>query len=79
MQQKAGVATAAQLQELGLVTQQLLNVSTGYAALSRGVGLAADAIRNGIGGAAQLVVDQLQGIDRNARLATESIGKICRV
>lgn len=76
MQQKAGVATAAQLQELGLVTQQLLNVSTGYAALSRGVNLAADAIRNGIGGAAQLVVDQLQGIDRNARLATESIGKI---
>jgi len=76
MQQKAGVATAAQLQELGLVTQQLLNVSTGYAALSRGVGLAADAIRNGIGGAAQLVVDQLQGIDRNARLATESVGKI---
>lgn len=76
MQQKAGVATAAQLQELGLVTQQLLNVSTGYAALSRGVNLAADAIRNGIGGAAQLVVDQLQGIDRNARLATESIAKI---
>ncbi|MBA0430606.1 MULTISPECIES: phage tail length tape measure family protein [Stenotrophomonas] len=76
MQQKAGVATAAQLQELGLVTQQLLLVSTGYAALSRGVNLAADAIRNGIGGAAQLVVDQLQGIDRNARLATDSIGKI---
>ncbi|MCU1140691.1 Laminin subunit alpha-2 [Stenotrophomonas maltophilia] len=76
MQQKAGVATAAQLQELGLVTQQLLNVSTGYAALSRGANLAADAIRNGIGGAAQLVVDQLQGIDRNARLATESIAKI---
>ncbi|WP_242890229.1 Laminin subunit alpha-2 [Stenotrophomonas maltophilia] len=76
MQQKAGVATAAQLQELGLVTQQLLAVSTGYAGLSKAVNIAADAMKSGIGGAAQLVVEQLQGVQSNARLATDSISKM---
>ncbi|HEL7888761.1 TPA: Laminin subunit alpha-2 [Stenotrophomonas maltophilia] len=76
MQQKAGVATAAQLQELGLVTQQLLVVSTGYAGLSKAVNIAADAMKSGIGGAAQLVVEQLQGVQSNARLATDSISKM---
>ncbi|WP_423177400.1 MULTISPECIES: Laminin subunit alpha-2 [unclassified Stenotrophomonas] len=76
MQQKAGVATAEQLQQLGQVTQKLLEVSTGFAALRGGVQTAADALKNGIGPAAQLVVQQLAGIDGNAKLAKESIGKV---
>lgn len=76
MQQKAGVATAEQLQQLGLVTQKLLEVSTGFASLRGGVQTAADALMNGIGPAAQLVVQQLAGIDGNAKLAKESIGKV---
>lgn len=76
MQQKAGVATAEQLQQLGLVTQKLLEVSTGFASLRGGVQTAADALTNGIGPAAQLVVQQLAGIDGNAKLAKESIGKV---
>lgn len=76
MQQKAGVATAEQLQQLGQVTQKLLEVSTGFAALRGGVQTAADALKNGIGPAAQLVVQQLAGIEGNAKLAKESIGKV---
>ncbi|MCR1803937.1 Laminin subunit alpha-2 [Stenotrophomonas geniculata] len=76
MQQKAGVATAEQLQQLGLVTQKLLEVSTGFASLRAGVQTAADALTNGIGPAAQLVVQQLAGIDGSAKLAKESIGKV---
>ncbi len=76
MQQKAGVATAEQLQQLGQVTQKLLEVSTGFASLRGGVQTAADALTNGIGPAAQLVVQQLAGIDGNAKLAKESIGKV---
>lgn len=76
MQQKSGMATAEQLQQLGQVTQQLLDVSTGFAALRTGVQTAADAIKNGIGGAAQQVVTQLDGIDSNAKLANESIRKM---
>lgn len=76
MQQKAGVATAEQLQQLGLVTQKLLEVSTGFASLRGGVQTAADALTNGIGPAAQLVVQQLAGIDGNAKLAKESISKV---
>lgn len=76
MQQKAGTATAEQLQQLGQVTQRLLDVSTGFAALSSGSRTAADSLKTGIGGAAQLVVGQLEGIEGNAKLATESIGKL---
>lgn len=76
MQQKAGVATAEQLQQLGQVTQRLLDVSTGFASLRTGVKTAADALSNGIGGAAQQVVAQLDGIDGNAKLAAESIRKM---
>lgn len=76
MQQKSGMATAEQLQQLGQVTQQLLDVSTGFAALRTGVQTAADAMKNGIGGAAQQVVTQLEGIDSNAKLANESIRKM---
>ncbi|WP_447900719.1 Laminin subunit alpha-2 [Stenotrophomonas sepilia] len=76
MQQKAGVATAEQLQQLGQVTQRLLDVSTGFASLQTGVKTAADALSNGIGGAAQQVVAQLEGIDGNAKLAAESIRKM---
>lgn len=76
MQQKAGVATAEQLQQLGQVTQKLLDVSTGFASLRDGVRTAADALTNGIGPAAQLVAQQLAGIDGNAKLAKESIGNV---
>lgn len=76
MQQKSGMATAEQLQQLGQVTQQLLDVSTGFAALRTGVQTAADAMKNGIGGAAQQVVTQLEGIGSNAKLANESIQKM---
>nr|DAH88552.1 MAG TPA: tail tape measure [Caudoviricetes sp.] len=76
MQQKAGVATAEQLQQLGQVTQRLLDVSTGFASLQTGVKTAGDALSNGIGGAAQQVVAQLEGIDGNAKLAAESIRKM---
>ncbi|MRI44284.1 Laminin subunit alpha-2 [Stenotrophomonas sp. MH181796] len=76
MQKKSGMATAEQLQQLGQVTQQLLDVSTGFAALRTAVRTASDAMKNGIGGAAQLVVQQLEGIDGNAKLAAESIRKM---
>ncbi|WP_445683792.1 Laminin subunit alpha-2 [Stenotrophomonas pavanii] len=76
MQQKASVATAEQLQQLGQVTQRLLDVSTGFASLRTGVKTASDALANGIGGAAQQVVAQLNGIDGNAKLAAESIRKM---
>ncbi|WP_049400513.1 phage tail length tape measure family protein [Stenotrophomonas maltophilia] len=76
MQQKAGVATAEQLQELGQVSARLLEVSTGFAAMAKGAKTAADSLKNGIGGAAQLVVQQLEGIEGNAKLAKESIGKV---
>ncbi|HDS0948658.1 TPA: phage tail length tape measure family protein [Stenotrophomonas maltophilia] len=76
MEQKSGLATAEQLQQLGQVTQRLLDVSTGFASLTRGAREAADGLRNGIGGAAQQVVGQLEGIEGNAKLATESIGKL---
>jgi len=76
MQQKTRMATAEQLQQLGQVTQQLLDVSTGFAALRTGVETAANALKNGIGGAAQQVVTQLEGIDSNAKLANESIRKM---
>lgn len=76
MEQKSGLASAEQLQQLGQVTQRLLDVSNGFASLTRGAREAADGLRNGIGGAAQQVVGQLQGIEGNAKLATESIGKL---
>lgn len=76
MQKKAGVATAEQLQELEKVTLRLSDVSTGFAAMSKGAQTAADALKNGIGGAAQLVVQQLEGIEGNAKLAKDSIGKV---
>lgn len=76
MQQKVGLATAEELQDLGRITSRLLEVSTGFAAMAKGAQTAADALRSGIGGAAQLVVEELQGIDSNARLANESIGKL---
>lgn len=76
MQKKAGVATAEQLQELESVTTRLLDVSTGFAAMAMGAQTAADAMKNGIGGAAQLVVQQLEGIEGNAKLAKDSIGKV---
>lgn len=76
MQQKVGLATAEELQDLGRITSRLLEVSTGFAAMAKGAQTAADAVRNGIGGAAQLVVEQLDGITSNARLANESIGKL---
>ncbi|MCW2065069.1 UNVERIFIED_ORG: putative nucleic acid-binding Zn-ribbon protein [Stenotrophomonas maltophilia] len=76
MQKRASIATAEELQELEKVTARLLDVSTGFAAMAKGAQTAADALKNGIGGAAQLVVQQLEGIEGNAKLAKESIGKV---
>ena len=76
MQKRASIATAEELQELEKVTARLLDVSTGFAAMVKGAQTAADALKNGIGGAAQLVVQQLEGIEGNAKLAKESIGKV---
>ncbi|HCT26870.1 MAG TPA: Laminin subunit alpha-2 [Stenotrophomonas sp.] len=76
MQKRASIATAEELQELEKVTARLLEVSTGFAAMAKGAQTAADALKNGIGGAAQLVVQQLEGIEGNAKLAKDSIGKV---
>ena len=70
------IATEDQLAQLAAVEAGQLAVSQGYKDLAEGARIAADALVNGIGAGAQLVIERLQGIDRDAKLARDSIGTL---
>lgn len=71
-----GVANDEQLAQLGELPGRLAAVRKGYEDVDRGAKLAADAMANRIPAGAQAIIDSLQGIDRDSRLAKESIGKL---
>lgn len=71
-----GIATDDQLKQLEQVKVRLQEVNQGYKALAEGARVAGDALANGIGSGAQLVLEQLQGIDSDAKLAATSIGNL---
>lgn len=75
-QKELGIATDEQLEQLKAVQAALVGVRQGYEAVSEGVRVAGEALKSGIGSGAQLVVEQLRGIDSNARLASTEIGKL---
>lgn len=75
-QKELGMATQEQLAQLEQVKARLLEVATGYQALAAGSQVAGNAMRTGIGAGAQLVVEQLQGIGRDSKLAVTEIGKL---
>lgn len=75
-QQEMGLATQEQLAQLEQVRARLVEVATGFQALAAGSKVAGDALKAGIGAGAQLVVDQLQGIGRDSKLAVTEIGKL---
>lgn len=74
--QAMGIATDEQLKQLEQVKLRLKEVNEGYRSLSEGAQLSADAIKNGIGAGAQKVSEQLKGVGSDAKLASESIGKL---
>lgn len=67
------VATEEQLADLALVEARLAAVDKGYRDLAQGAKVASDAMQSGIAASVQLVIDKLQGIDGDAKLAKESI------
>jgi len=71
-----GIATDDQLKQLEQVKVRLQEVNQGYKALAEGARVAGDALANGIGPGAQLVLEQLKGIDSDAKLAATSIGNL---
>lgn len=75
-QQELGIATDSQLQQLAEVRTRLAAVQSGYVSLAAASKTAADALRAGIGAEAQLVVEKLQGIDRDSKLASASIREL---
>lgn len=72
-QKELGIATDEQLRQLEEVKNRLAAVRDGYGALSEGARVAADAMKNGVGAGAQLIIEKLQGIDRDSKLAASSI------
>ncbi len=75
-QKNIGIATDDQLRQLEEVKSRLAGVRAGYDALSEGARVATDALKNGVGSGAQLVIDKLQGIDRDSKLAASSIREL---
>lgn len=75
-QKEMGIATDEQLKQLDAVQSALAGVRQGYEAVTEGTRVAGDALKNGIGSGAQLVVDKLQGIDRDSKLAGKSIREL---
>ena len=75
-QKEIGAATEQQLAQLQAMPAQLRAVHDGYAAIADGVRQAAQAMRANISPAAQAIVEQLKGIDRDAKSAGESIKKL---
>lgn len=75
-QKEMGLATEDQLQQLDDVTSRLSSVRAGYLALSDASRIAAQALRAGISSEAQLIIDKLQGIDRDSKLAGSSIREL---
>lgn len=75
-QREMGLATDEQLQQLEQVSARLAEVRGGYAALADASRTAAEALRSGISAEAQLIVDKLQGVDRDSKLAATSIRQL---
>jgi hypothetical protein len=71
--QAMGIATEEQLQQLEQVQQRLREANDGYRAIAEGARIAGEAMKSGIGSGAQMVLERLQGIDRDAKLAASSI------
>lgn len=74
--QAMGIATDEQLGQLEQMKVRLREANDGFRAMAEGTRVAGDALKNGIGGGAQLVVEQLAGVDRDAKLAAASISKL---
>lgn len=74
--QAMGIATDDQLKQLEQVKLRLREANEGYRAIAEGARVAGGAMKNGIGAGAQLVLEQLVGIDRDAKLASTSISKL---
>lgn len=75
-QKELGIATDEQLEQLKAVQLALVGVHQGYLAVAEGTKVAGDALKSGIGSGAQLVVEKLQGIDRDSKLAGKSIREL---
>jgi len=75
-QQELGLATELQIQQLQEVKVKLADVRTGYIAIADASKIAADAMRTGITSEAQLIIEKLQGIDRDSKLAASSIREL---
>lgn len=69
----AGALTAPMADDWAKVRQALLEARKGLADIAVGAESAARAMAASIPGAAQLIIEKLQGIDRDAKLATSSI------
>ncbi|WP_313243076.1 Laminin subunit alpha-2 [Stenotrophomonas sp.] len=75
-QKQLGLATDEQIAQLDQVYGRLAQVRQGFADITEGARVAGDALTNGIGPGAQLVLEKLGGIDKDAKLAAASIGKL---
>jgi hypothetical protein len=70
------IANEEQLADLATVESRLAAVGKGYRDLAQGAKVASDAMQGGIAASVQLVIEKLQGIDGDAKLAKESIGNL---
>lgn len=76
LQKAMGLATDEQLDQLEQMPARLAAVRAGYAAIESGVRSAAEALRTGVTPAAQLVIEKLEGINRDAKLAVQSVRQL---
>lgn len=72
-QKEIGAATEEQLDQLAQIPARLAAVRAGYAAIGEGARIAAAAIDSALTPAAIRVMGQLEGIERDAKLAASSI------
>lgn len=74
--QEIGALTPELGKQWDQVLARLKLVNAGLEDLSSGARVAADALRGGISAGAQLVVEKLEGIDKNAKLAGSSLQQL---
>lgn len=75
-QKELGIATEEQLQQLNEVKDRLAQVRAGFLAIADGAVVATKALQSGLNAQAQLIVEKLQDIDRDAKLAGTSIREL---
>ncbi|TAA42468.1 tape measure protein [Pseudoxanthomonas winnipegensis] len=75
-QKELGLATQEQLAQLAQLPGRLKAVRDGFDDVAAGVNRAADALKTSVSPAAQKIIDQLQGIDADAKSAAASIKKL---